>query len=109
MFSCSTCDDWRIRQTHGRCYKKVSDQSELKTVHMRCQRNKIGKKPIHIRVVLGGLQSNEVAAINGVPDDNSSGNLSQISILDQKAVAKAAAKAADNERKDRWLVKLEKG
>ena len=100
MFSCSACDDWRIRQTHGRRYKKVYDQYELKTAHMRCQQSKRGKKPIRIRVVLGGLQSNEVATINGVPDDNSSGNLSQISILDQKAMAKAAAKAADNERKD---------
>jgi hypothetical protein len=100
MFSCSACDDWRIRQTHGRRYKKVYDQYELKTAHMRCQQSKRGKKPIRIRVVLGGLQSNEVATINGVPDDNSNGNLSQISILDQKAMAKAAAKAADNERKD---------
>jgi uncharacterized secreted protein with C-terminal beta-propeller domain len=50
-------------------------------------------------VVIGGLQSDEVVC-NDAPDANSSSSDSQLSVVDQKAVAKAAAKAAENEWKD---------
>jgi hypothetical protein len=38
---------------------------------MRCQQSKEGKKPIRIRVVIGGVVRNDKVVINDAPEGNS--------------------------------------
>jgi len=65
MFSCSACDDWCVRAVHGRRNKKASNQANLRTKRLKCQRLKRGRKLIQIQVLVGGAivaGSNSVSA-----------------------------------------------
>ncbi|MFN9981085.1 MAG: hypothetical protein ACK53Y_14260, partial [bacterium] len=53
MFSCSACDDWRIRAVHGHRNNKATTHADLVSDRLKCKQIKRGKKLINIRVLIG--------------------------------------------------------
>jgi len=107
MFSCSACDDWRIRKVHGRCNKKAVNQSDLKCHYLRCQQNKRGKKPIRVRVVIGNVQNSEVV-VTACQSATVKGNANETTAMAVVLDHKAAAKAKLNKKKDDAALEIRK-
>lgn len=96
FFSCSACDDWRIRLVHGR-RNKTSSQAELRSERMRCQRSKRGMKPIRFRVIVGGEASNVLCR----PSAEVSEVVAEEPVATVLMTKQATEKALLNEKKDK--------
>jgi hypothetical protein len=101
MFSCSACDEWRIRSVHGRRHKAGS-QGELRTERFRCQRAKRGKKPIRFRVIVGGDTCDNVEVSNVVTDEPAA----KATPPKERLMKKRIAAKAENDKKETMMLLL---
>jgi hypothetical protein len=97
MFSCSACDEWRIRSVHGRRHKGGATQSILRTERFQCQRRNRGKKLIRFRVIVGSDIGKQAEVSNCVTEEPAA----MATPPKERAIKeRAAAKAEVNRQKD---------
>jgi hypothetical protein len=92
FFSCSACDDWRIRAVHGRRNNKAATHADLVSDRLTCKQIKRGKKLIKIRVLIENRLSARDAAI-----ELAAGEYINVTHASER---KANTKAAEIARKD---------